>query len=53
VTHGYEAVMVRWLQEQGLQASAFKTEYDDERHDAQEPLDTNADATAEAEEAAE
>ncbi|MFL6663755.1 MAG: ligase-associated DNA damage response exonuclease, partial [Rhizobacter sp.] len=27
VTHGYEAVMVRWLQEQGLQASAFRTEY--------------------------
>jgi putative mRNA 3-end processing factor len=38
VTHGYEAVMVRWLQEQGLQASAFKTEYDDERLDAQEPV---------------
>ncbi len=36
VTHGYEAVMVRWLQEQGLQAGAFHTEYDDERHDAQE-----------------
>ena len=27
VTHGYEAVMVRWLIEQGLQASAFATEY--------------------------
>jgi putative mRNA 3-end processing factor len=39
VTHGYEAVMVRWLQEQGLQAGAFRTEYDDERHDAQEPAD--------------
>lgn len=38
VTHGYEAVMVRWLQEQGLQASAFHTEYDDERHDAQEAV---------------
>ena len=37
VTHGYEAVMVRWLQSQGLQASAFRTEYDDERDDAQEP----------------
>jgi putative mRNA 3-end processing factor len=34
VTHGYEAVMVRWLQEQGLQAGAFHTEYDDERDDA-------------------
>ena len=35
VTHGYEAVMVRWLQEQGLQAGAFHTEYDDERDDQQ------------------
>lgn len=33
VTHGYEAVMVRWLQEQGLQAGAFHTEYDDEREE--------------------
>ena len=30
VTHGYEAVMVRWLQDQGLQAGSFKTEYGDE-----------------------
>jgi len=30
VTHGYEAVMVRWLQEQGLEAGAFRTEYGDE-----------------------
>jgi putative mRNA 3-end processing factor len=28
VTHGQEAVMVRWLQSQGLQAGAFRTEYD-------------------------
>jgi putative mRNA 3-end processing factor len=27
VTHGYEAVMVRWLQDQGLQAGSFATEY--------------------------
>ncbi|MEP6740204.1 MAG: ligase-associated DNA damage response exonuclease [Caldimonas sp.] len=27
VTHGYEAVMVRWLTEQGLEASSFATEY--------------------------
>ncbi|WP_395701129.1 ligase-associated DNA damage response exonuclease [Aquabacterium sp.] len=27
VTHGYEAVMVRWLREQGLEAGAFQTEY--------------------------
>lgn len=30
VTHGYEAVMVRWLQEQGLQARSFRTEFGDE-----------------------
>jgi putative mRNA 3-end processing factor len=29
VTHGYEAVMVRWLQEQGLQAGSFETEFGD------------------------
>ena len=27
VTHGYEAVMVRWLREQGLEAGSFETEY--------------------------
>lgn len=27
VTHGYEAVMVRWLQQQGLAAGSFRTEY--------------------------
>jgi putative mRNA 3-end processing factor len=31
VTHGYEAVMVRWLQEQGLEASSFRTEYQGEQ----------------------
>jgi putative mRNA 3-end processing factor len=30
VTHGYEAVMVRWLAEQGLEAGAFETEYGDD-----------------------
>lgn len=25
VTHGYESVMVRWLQQQGLQASSLRT----------------------------
>ena len=30
VTHGYEAVMVRWLREQGLHAEAFETAYGDE-----------------------
>ena len=27
VTHGYEAVMVRWLTQQGLDAGSFQTEY--------------------------
>ena len=27
VTHGYEAVMVRWLREQGLEAGSFHTEF--------------------------
>jgi putative mRNA 3-end processing factor len=30
VTHGYEAVMVRWLQQQGLEAGSFRTEFGDE-----------------------
>lgn len=34
VTHGYEAVMVRWLQEQGLQAGSLRTEYGDEAIEA-------------------
>jgi putative mRNA 3-end processing factor len=36
VTHGYEAVMVRWLQEQGLEAGSFRTEYGDEAVEAAE-----------------
>lgn len=34
VTHGYEAVMVRWLAGQGLQAGSFATEYGDEAIEA-------------------
>ena len=30
VTHGYEAVMVRWLQQQGLQAGSFVTQFGDD-----------------------
>ena len=43
VTHGYEAVMVRWLREQGFEASAFVTEYgrdDDEAAGATEAAAT-------------
>jgi putative mRNA 3-end processing factor len=53
VTHGYQDIMVRWLQEQGLQASAFATEYDDERADVQKPagVDTGDDTASDAGEA--
>jgi putative mRNA 3-end processing factor len=36
VTHGYEAVMVRWLHEQGFEAGSFRTEYGDDALDAQD-----------------
>ena len=43
VTHGYEAVMVRWLQQQGLAAGSFATEYGDEAaHDASDAVATHA-----------
>jgi putative mRNA 3-end processing factor len=38
VTHGQEAVLVRWLRERGLQADALRTEYaGDDADAAQEP----------------
>ncbi|MDQ6681083.1 MAG: ligase-associated DNA damage response exonuclease [Pseudomonadota bacterium] len=43
VTHGYEAVMVRWLEEQGLQAGSFSTEYG---HDDDEVAEAAAPAVA-------
>ena len=46
VTHGYEAVMVRWLLQQGLQAEAFVTEYGDDA------IEADAIATVSAEEPA-
>ena len=36
VTHGYEAVMVRWLQQQGLQAGSFATQFGNEESDIAE-----------------
>ena len=38
VTHGYEAVMVRWLQQQGLEAGSFKTAYEGEGGGAADAL---------------
>ncbi len=37
VTHGFEAVMVRWLQQQGRQAGSFATEYGSDDPDPAEP----------------
>jgi putative mRNA 3-end processing factor len=44
VTHGYEAVMVRWLQQQGLQAQSFATAYGDDAIEA-DVADTAASTT--------
>ena len=45
VTHGYEAVMVRWLMQQGLQAQAFATEYGDDAIEADASAASTAGAT--------
>ncbi|OYT99017.1 MAG: DNA ligase-associated DEXH box helicase [Burkholderiales bacterium PBB1] len=45
VTHGYEAVMVRWLEQQGLQAGSFQTEFG--REDGGEAPSSPADAVRE------
>jgi putative mRNA 3-end processing factor len=37
VTHGYEAVMVRWLQQQGLQAGSFRTAFGQDDAPVEEP----------------
>jgi putative mRNA 3-end processing factor len=38
VTHGSVAVMVRYLQERGLQAGSFQTEYGDENLEEKQPI---------------
>jgi len=45
VTHGFEAVMVRWLTEQGIEAGAFATEFGD-RDDDEPGSAAASDATA-------
>jgi putative mRNA 3-end processing factor len=40
VTHGYEATLVRWLREQGLQADSFATEYGDDALDDQPAVES-------------
>jgi len=46
VTHGYEAVMVRWLQAQGLQAESFRTEFGADDDEAPATAQTAEAATA-------
>ena len=41
VTHGYEAVMVRWLQQQGLRAHGLRTEYGQEMPDEEAEADND------------
>jgi putative mRNA 3-end processing factor len=52
ITHGQIAVMVRWLQQQGLDARAFATEFEDDGGD-EEAQPPEAAAQAEAVESAE
>jgi putative mRNA 3-end processing factor len=46
VTHGYEAVMVRWLNEQGLQAGSFRTAYGDAAAEGAEEAEEAEEAAA-------
>ena len=48
VTHGFEAVMVRWLQGQGLDAGAFRTEYGGEGGELPAPVVADLAASASA-----
>ncbi len=43
VTHGHEAVMVRWLREQGLQAGSFHTEFGDDDGEVPAPMPAASD----------
>jgi putative mRNA 3-end processing factor len=40
VTHGYAAVLARWLQQHGLEAATLDTEFGDEEAGTPEPADT-------------
>ena len=43
LTHGYTAVVTRWLKEQGKDAHAVATRYEGERDDAVEPPEKSTD----------
>jgi putative mRNA 3-end processing factor len=44
VTHGYVGVLVRWLQEQGLDARALQTQFEGERDDAADEVPEEVEA---------
>jgi putative mRNA 3-end processing factor len=41
LTHGYTAVVARWLREQGKDARPIATRYEGERDDAVEPIENS------------
>ncbi len=47
VTHGYEAVVVRWLRQQGLEAGSFVTQYGDQDDEAAAAAAGSTEATGE------
>jgi putative mRNA 3-end processing factor len=47
VTHGYVAVLVRYLQEQGLDARGLQTHYEGERDDSGQEVEAEAAAETE------
>lgn len=44
VTHGFSEIVVRWLQEHGIEGHVLKTRYEGEQNDA--PADATAEATS-------
>ena len=46
LTHGYTAVLARWLAEQGLNASTLATRFEGERDDASETSPANPEASS-------
>jgi putative mRNA 3-end processing factor len=45
VTHGYSAVLARWLRDQGLDARALATRFEGERDDAPEDVGSDGEAS--------
>lgn len=43
MTHGYTAILARWLQEQGIESMALQTRYEGEQEDSEQPLTDSED----------